>query len=169
MAEQELESDAFDGAILFSLDMLGQPHISLKHEQRLAVQAVYEGNDVFVCLPTGYGKSLCYQTLPFVMDHKLGLVGGSSAVLVVSPLVALMIDQVQRLRSQRVNCSIVTSSSAVPREYLASHQSLSSDSLLFCAPEALVMPKWRDVLDSNEVSGRIVAIVVDEAHCIPTW
>ena len=67
-------------------------------------------------------------------------------MLVASPLVALMIDQVQHLRSQR---SILPPTRAY--------------SLLFCAPD---MPKWRDALDSNEVSGRIVLIVVDEAHCI---
>ena len=161
----------FDAAVRFSLEMLGQPHITVKPEQREAMLAVYEGKDVFVCLPTGYGKSLCYQALPFVMDHKLGLVGTnrSSAVLVVSPLVALMIDQVQRLKSRGVKCSIITSSSAVPKEYLASDRSLFGDSLLFCAPEALVQSRWRDTLDDRAVSGRIVAVVVDEAHCIPTW
>ena len=126
---------------------------------------------MFVCLPTGYGKSLCYQALPFLMDHKLGLVGTSrsSAVLVVSPLVALMIDQVRCLKSRGVKCSILTLSVAVPNEYLASVQSLSSDSLLFCAPEALVLDRWRGYLDNRAISDRIVAVVVDEAHCIPTW
>ena len=65
----------FDEALSYSLSQLGLPHLSLKEEQRLAVKAVYEGRDVFVWLPTGYGKSLCYQTLPFVMDHKLGWKG----------------------------------------------------------------------------------------------
>ena len=56
------------------------------------MEAVYNGHDVFVWLPTGYGMSLCYQALPFIMDLKLGLVGSQkrSLVLVVSPLVALM-------------------------------------------------------------------------------
>ena len=61
---------SFSSAITFSLEKLGLSDVSLKAEQRSAIKAIYEGRDVFVCLPTGYGKSLCYQTLPFVMDHK---------------------------------------------------------------------------------------------------
>ena len=55
--------------------------MSLKEDQLSAIKAVYEGRNVFVCLPTGYGKSLCYQTLPFVMEHELG---GDRAVIIVS-------------------------------------------------------------------------------------
>ena len=67
--------------------------ITVKEEQRSSMRAVYEGSDVFVWLPTGYGKSLCYQALPFLMDYKKGLVdsGKSCGVLVVSPLIALMV------------------------------------------------------------------------------
>ena len=63
-------------------------------------KAVYDEKDVFVCLPTGFGKSLCYQVLPFVIDQKRGSSG--SAVIVVSPLVALMEDQVSGLRKRHV-------------------------------------------------------------------
>ena len=60
--------------------------VCIKEKQLAALKGVYyEGQDVFVCLPTGYGKSLCYLTLPFLMEHELG---GNNAILVVSPLVA---------------------------------------------------------------------------------
>ena len=145
--------------------------MSLKPEQRMAIQAVYAGSDVFVWLPTGFGKSLCFQTLPFLMDHKLGLVGTqkSSAVLVVSPLVALMVDQVRSVRSCGVKSSITTSEAGIAREFRSTEASFTSDSLLYCAPEALMQSKWRDVLRKHAVSSRIVAVVVDEAHCVSKW
>ena len=59
-------------------------------------------------------------------------------MLVVSPLVALMIDQVKNLRSRDVKCSIVTSSSGIDKDLLATDSSLCEDSLLFCTPEALM-------------------------------
>ena len=160
--------DQFATGLSFSLEKLGIPDITLKEEQRLAI---YGGRDVFVWLPTGYGKSLCYQTIPFLMDHKLGLVSASksSTVLVVSPLVSLIIDQVQNLRKRGVKSSILTSTSAVSKEFLATDESLTSDSLLFCAPEAISMSKWRDALENQDFSGRIVSVVVDEAHCISKW
>ena len=72
-------------------------------------------------------------------------------MLVVSPLVALMIDQVQHLRSQQVNCSMSPLQVLYPESILPPTRAYS---LLFCA---LDMPKWRDALDSNEVSRRIVS------------
>ncbi len=54
-------SSAFSAALAFSLGKLGLSHIYLKKEQRSAILAVYQGRDVIVCLPTGYGKSVCYQ------------------------------------------------------------------------------------------------------------
>ena len=82
---------------------------ALKDEQRRAIKAVYDGMDVFVWLPTGFGKSVCFQALPFVFDYKLGLVSAEkkSVVIVVAPLVALMVDQVQCLRANRVRAVIV--------------------------------------------------------------
>ena len=105
------------------------------------------------------------------MDHKLGLVGTSksSSVLVVSPLVALMVDQVKALRSCEVKSSIITSRSDLAKPLLATESSLCTDSLLFCAPEALVLQRWRDALDDPTVSERIIAVVIDEAHCVSKW
>ena len=79
---------------------------------------------MFVWLPTGFGKSLCYRILPFVFVHKLGRLGTgkSSAVLVVSPLVSLMIDRVQKLRARGAKAFIISSGSrfvAVALELLA--------------------------------------------------
>ena len=106
------------------------------------------------------------------MDHKNGQAETqeSSAVLVITPLVALMFDQVQSLRSNGVKSSIIISSgSGISSDVLGTESSLCSDSILFCTPESLIRSKWRNAVENPKVSERIVAIVVDEAHCISKW
>ena len=90
-------------------------------------------------LPTGFGKSVCYQVLPFVFDHKLGLVAGSS-IIVVSPLIALMVDQVRSLRQNGVGAVIISSGSRdtiVDKAFIATEGNLQSSSVIFSSPEAL--------------------------------
>ena len=70
----------------------------LKPEQLHAERHIYEGRDVFLWLPMGFGKPICYEVLPFLFDCKLGK-SESSVVIVVSPLVSLMVDQVASLQS----------------------------------------------------------------------
>lgn len=148
--------------------------IELKVEQLSAIEGIYCGKDVFVWLPTGYGKSLCYQALPFLLDYKRGLSQSqeSSLVIVVSPLIALMIDQTTSLRSRQVKCSIIASSvpkDSISKNLMATDSSLLTDSLLFCTPESLIQSKWRHSIDRSEVSQRVMAFVVDEAHCVSKW
>ena len=70
----------------------------IKERQREAVQALYEGKDIFLWLPTGYGKSICYQILPFLFDFKLKRAAlPPSKHVVMSPLISLMVDQVTNL------------------------------------------------------------------------
>ncbi len=158
-------SEDFSSALTFSLGQLKLPGLSLKEEQRAAIKAVYEGKDVFVSLPTGYGKSLCYQTLPFVLSYKQART--SSAVIVMSPLIALMEDQVSGLKRRGVKASI-TSSDSVTKEHICTEEGLATDNLFFCSPEVLATSK-RNSFDRLEFSGRVVALVVDEAHCVSKW
>ena len=167
MDEFCVSSVSFSNAISYALAQLPLSHISLKNEQRLAIRAVYEGQDVFVCLPTGYGKSLCYQTIPFVMGFKNDC--NNTAVVVVSPLIALMEDQVCGLKKKGVKASIITASRSVRKENITTINGMDEDRLFFCAPEALVMSKWRAAFEQSRFSDRIVAIVVDEAHCVSKW
>ncbi len=111
---------------------LGKPHLILKDEQRRSMQAVFDGRDVFVCLPTGFGKSLCYQALPFIFDRKCDSSGAVNCVIVFSPLVALMVDQVECL----VCTAVVISSGSrdtIAKEFLAirSEADLSSATIWF--------------------------------------
>ena len=100
-------------SITYSLERVGCPAITLKTEQRDCIKYLNEGKDIFLWLPTG--KSLCYEVLLFVLDDKLGRHG--SVVIVISPLVSLMVDQVQSLRQRSVNAAI-TSSGNVDRELM---------------------------------------------------
>ena len=123
-------------------------------------------------VPTGYGKSICFQTLPFLFNHKLNRVGlpprRRSVCIVVSPLVSLMVDQVKL----GVGCAILSGNSGVPKSTLASVEDIlmGAYSLLFSAPEAIVCgDRWRDMLSEEPLHSRIVAIAVDEAHCVYKW
>ena len=82
----------FDRALAYALSCVKQEGLSLKDQQVEAVKLLSEGKDVFVWFPTGYGKSICYQLLPFVFDVKLGRTNAPlvdrSVVLVISPLMS---------------------------------------------------------------------------------
>ncbi len=95
----------FSSSVSYALSQLGKPHLILKDEQRRSMQAVFDGRDVFVCFPTGFGKSLCYQALSFIFDRKYEPSGAVNCVIVFSPLVALMVDQVECLRKNFVHGS----------------------------------------------------------------
>ena len=105
-------SDEFIAAVTFALSSVNQEHLVLRQKQLEVLQKLYSGYDVFVRFPTGYGKSLCYQLLPYMFDVKLGRSNAPSSarsvVLVISPLVSLMIDQVSSLLNRGVPAGILT-------------------------------------------------------------
>ena len=164
-------SQNFSASLLYALAELQMSHLGLKDEQERAMRAILEGNDVIMLLPTGFGKSIYYQALPFLFNHKLGLaVTQRRAVLVVSPLIALMIDQVRSLRERSVEAVVISSgsreTSAVDKEFLAAEENMKSASIIFSSPEALAYTKWRQVLEHPSVSSGVCAIVIDEAHYV---
>ena len=75
-----------------------------------------------MCLPTGYGKNFCYQTLPFLKDYKNVSKTSNSAVVVISPLITLMTDQVNGIRKCEVKASVITASASVPKEMIATEK-----------------------------------------------
>ena len=78
-----------DKALKFALCCMGKGDFTLKEEQLDAIKCIYDGKDVFLWLPSGFGKSICYETLPFVFNYNHSN-SGCSVVLVVSPLVSLI-------------------------------------------------------------------------------
>lgn len=130
---------------------------SLRPLQKDAVDAALDGRDALVVLPTGGGKSLCYQLPPLVLNRL---------AVVVSPLIALMQDQVDGLRLNGVPAAASHSNlDANGRRQL--NQLIESGELriLFVAPERLFRADFLEWLTQQDVS----AIAIDEAHCISQW
>jgi ATP-dependent DNA helicase RecQ len=125
--------------------------------QREIIEASLAGRDVFALLPTGGGKSMCYQ-LPAL--HRPGL------TVVVSPLIALMKDQVDQLQAAGVAATFLNSSlgAAEARSRLAGlHR--GEWRLLYVAPERLMLDGWQE----NLRVWNVVALAIDEAHCVSEW
>ena len=127
-------------------------------------------------LPTGFGKSICYEVLPFMFDYRnsrelsSGAARGPSApslALVISPLIVLMVDQVRHLRLSAIAAS--GGGDRINQELLASEEYMPAYSVLLCTAEAEVGSKWRDTLESPTISNRMVVVAVDEAHCVSKW
>ncbi len=140
----------------------------LKDEQTLSIMEFVKGKDVFVSLPTGFGKSLCYILLPIVFD-RLRKVDKKSIALVVSPLIALMQDQVSAATAMGVSAIHITDKHATK---LIVKQSVKNGEyqIVFISPEALVGGmEWRSMLATDIYANNLVAFVIDEAHCIKKW
>jgi len=132
-------------------------HAGFRTGQREVVEAIIAGHDAVVVMPTGLGKSLCYQ-LPAVMD------GGTT--LVVSPLIALMKDQIDGLRAHGIAAAALHSNLDYSEQWEVQRAYRNGElRLLYVAPERLVRPDFRTMLAEMRPS----RIVVDEAHCISEW
>lgn len=146
----------------------------LKKEQKDALVAFASGRDVFVSLPTGFGKSLCYSCLPGVFARLRSTACSSDSsielfpiVVIVSPLVSIMKDQTRDF-NQRGLSSIYVTSSLDQDEELAVLQ--GKFSLVYISPEQLLARgKWREMLRSDVYQKRMVGFAVDEAHCVKKW
>ncbi|HEX4054458.1 MAG TPA: ATP-dependent DNA helicase RecQ [Tepidisphaeraceae bacterium] len=135
---------------LFGLD-------DFRPSQREVIEDVLAGRDVLCVMPTGAGKSLCYQ-LPAAV--------GGGLTMVVSPLISLMEDQVQQLRDENIPAAFLNSSlpPAVQREVMAELNN-GFEGLLYIAPERLLAAHFQPML--QRLKPRLLA--VDEAHCISQW
>ena len=129
------------------------------------VQHVVAGGDALVLMPTGGGKSLCYQ-VPAIVRHR----AGQGVAVVVSPLIALMHDQVGALHEAGVNAAFLNSTldaeqtRHVERELLAGRLTL-----LYAAPERILTPRFMGMLESLNERGLLSLFAIDEAHCVSQW
>ena len=173
-----MSDDFVSAAMQYGLRCIGKEGIVMKPEQLEAVRQVCLGKDVFLWLPTGFGKSLCYELLPFVMDFWRGKHCSTqetprksfSTVIVISPLVSLMIDQVTSHQRRGVSAAILTGHSAVSDELVIRSGSIDDYSFVFSCPEAVVgVDSCRELLLKKPLSQRVVAVIIDEAHCVSKW
>ena len=149
------------------LDILQQVfgYGAFRGQQQAIVEQVVGGGDALVLMPTGGGKSLCYQ-VPAIARHR----AGQGVTLVVSPLIALMHDQVGALDEAGVKSAFLNSTlegdeaRRVERDLMA-----GSLVLLYAAPERILTPRFLAMLDSLHERGLLSLIAIDEAHCVSQW
>jgi ATP-dependent DNA helicase RecQ len=134
---------------------------SFRGAQAQIVDHVVRGGDALVLMPTGGGKSLCYQIPALVRP---------GTAIVISPLIALMHDQVQALRLLGVQASFLNSSLDAQHARAVTQAASNGDlDLLYVAPERALTPRFGRLLDGLHDRHGIALFAIDEAHCVSQW
>jgi ATP-dependent DNA helicase RecQ len=134
------------------------------HQQAI-IERVCQGEDALVLMPTGGGKSLCYQ-IPAIVRQQAGL----GVTIVVSPLIALMHDQVGALHELGIQAACLNSSHGIEQANEIERQLLGGElTLLYAAPERVNNPRFLGMLDSLSERGLLSLFAIDEAHCVSQW
>ena len=137
-------------------DVFGYP--AFRGEQKEIVTHLADGGDALVLMPTGGGKSLCFQ-IPALLREGVGVV--------VSPLIALMQDQVAALEEAGVRAAALNSSMSWPQVQAVERKVRAGEiDLLYVAPERLLTDRCLELLDST---AKIALFAIDEAHCVSQW
>ncbi len=133
--------------------------------QEAIINHVSAGGDALVLMPTGGGKSLCYQ-IPALARQQ----AGHGVTIVISPLIALMHDQVGALLEAGVDAAYLNSSLTSEASYALEKRLLSgSITMLYAAPERVTNPRFLAQLDSLYERGLLSLFAIDEAHCVSQW
>lgn len=134
---------------------------TFRGEQKTIVEHVTSGGDALVLMPTGGGKSLCYQ-LPALLREGVGIV--------VSPLIALMQDQVDALKQLGVRAAFLNSSQDAEEAREITAQLMRGHlQIVYVAPERLLMTGFLALLEEIEDGAGIALFAIDEAHCVSQW
>src|SRR5581483_657154 len=137
-------------------EVFGYP--AFRGDQKEIVTHLASGGDALVLMPTGGGKSLCFQ-IPALVREGMGVV--------VSPLIALMQDQVAALEEAGVRAAALNSSLSWPEVQNVERKVRAGDiDLLYVAPERLLTDRCLELLDS---AAKIALFAIDEAHCVSQW
>ncbi len=133
--------------------------------QQAIVEHVCQGGDALVLMPTGGGKSLCYQ-IPAIARQRAGL----GVSLVISPLISLMHDQVGALHEAGVSAAFLNSSQSHEESYQVEQRMLRGElTLLYAAPERVTTPRFLALLEALAERNQLSLFAIDEAHCVSQW
>ena len=133
--------------------------------QEAIVDHVIAGGDALVLMPTGGGKSLCYQVPAIVRQQQ-----GRGVTIVVSPLIALMHDQVGALHEAGVDAAFLNSTLDWEQtQDVELRLQTGAITLLYAAPERLTTPRFLGLLDDLYQQGHLSLFAIDEAHCVSQW
>ncbi len=138
---------------------------SFRGPQQSIIEHVGAGGDALVLMPTGGGKSLCYQ-IPAIVRQQ----AGHGVTIVVSPLIALMHDQVGALHEAGVSAEFLNSTQTLEEAQEIEQRVRRGDiTLLYAAPERLTTPRFLAQLDALHERGQLSLFAIDEAHCVSQW
>lgn len=130
---------------------------SFRNQQKEIIESIIDGRDTLIIIPTGGGKSLCYQ-IPAVILPK--------TAIVISPLISLMKDQVDQLAANGISAAYLNGSQSSSEQQNVIEQYLNhSIKLLYISPERLALAYFQSLIEQNPPS----LIAIDEAHCISQW
>ena len=133
--------------------------------QQDIVENMLAGLDALVLMPTGGGKSLCYQ-IPAIARHQ----AGRGVTIVVSPLIALMHDQVGALHEAGVRAAFLNSTLSSEQSHQVEQGLRRGEfTLLYAAPERLTTPRFLAQLEALYARGQLSMFAIDEAHCVSQW
>ena len=155
------------GAPASALDILGEVfgYNSFRGPQEAIVNHAVAGGDALVLMPTGGGKSLCYQ-IPAIARQQ----AGHGVTIVISPLIALMHDQVGALHEAGVSAAFLNSTQTQEESSALEKQLLRNElTLLYAAPERINTPRMKGLLTSLHERGLLSLFAIDEAHCVSQW
>jgi ATP-dependent DNA helicase RecQ len=138
---------------------------AFRGQQAAIVDHVSAGGDALVLMPTGGGKSLCYQ-VPAIVRHRRE----QGVAIVVSPLIALMHDQVGALEEAGVHAAFLNSTLTLEETQKIEREMMSGRLvLLYAAPERVTTPRFLAQMDSLHERGLLSLFAIDEAHCVSQW
>ena len=155
------------GATLVARDILREVfgYAQFRGPQQDVIDHVVAGGDALVLMPTGGGKSLCYQ-IPAIARQR----AGHGTTVVVSPLIALMHDQVGALHEAGVSAAFLNSTLSGEEAARIEQRMLRGEiTLLYAAPERVTTPRFLAQLDAMAGRGHLSLFAIDEVHCVSQW